>query len=150
SDIVTFCQRVAPPRRNLCLRIAREPHRPRSDGPDARETKMTTLLMIIGFGAATSVVVGLGQRLRLPWPALMVLIGIAYGFTPNFDDITIEPELILSLFRPPLLFAAVQKTSWALFAIRWRTILGMAVAFVGVTAAAVAGSALLLIHGITI
>src|SRR5699024_12035435 len=80
SDIVTFCQRVAPPRRNLCLRIAREPHRPRSDGPDARETKMTTLLMIIGFGAATSVVVGLGQRLRLPWPALMVLIGIAGAF----------------------------------------------------------------------
>ena len=29
---------------------------------------MTTLLMIIGFGAATSVVVGLGQKLKLPWP----------------------------------------------------------------------------------
>ena len=111
---------------------------------------MTTLLMIIGFGAATSVVVGLGQRLRLPWPALMVLIGIAGAFIPNFADITIEPELILPLFLPPLLFAAAQKTSWALFAIRWRTILGMAVALVGVTAAAVAGSALLLIPGITI
>ncbi|WP_209324219.1 Na+/H+ antiporter [Brevibacterium renqingii] len=111
---------------------------------------MTTLLMIIGFGAATSVVVGLGQRLRLPWPALMVLIGIAGAFIPSFADITIEPELILPLFLPPLLFAAAQKTSWALFAIRWRTILGMAVALVGVTVAFVAGSAVLLVPGITI
>src|SRR5699024_3099028 len=114
------------------------------------ETKMTTLLMIIGFGAATSVVVGLGQRLRLPWPALMVLIGIAGAYIPNFADITIEPALILPLYLPPLLFAAAQKTSWALFAIRWRTVVGMAVARVGVTAAAVARSALLVIPGISI
>lgn len=111
---------------------------------------MTTLLMIIGFGAATSVVVGLGQKLRLPWPSLMVVIGIAGAFIPTFAEITIEPELILPLFLPPLLFAAAQKTSWALFAIRWRTILGMAVALVGVTVAAVAGTAVLLIPGITI
>lgn len=111
---------------------------------------MTTLLMIIGFGAATSVVVGLGQKLKLPWPALMVVIGIAGAFIPSFAEITIEPDLILPLFLPPLLFAAAQKTSWALFAIRWRTILGMAVALVGVTAAAVAGTAVLLIPGITI
>lgn len=111
---------------------------------------MTTLLMIIGFGAATSVVVGMGQKLRLPWPALMVIIGIAGAFIPTFAEITIEPDLILPLFLPPLLFAAAQKTSWALFAIRWRTILGMAVALVGVTVAAVAGTAVLLIPGITI
>lgn len=111
---------------------------------------MTTLLMIIGFGAATSIVVGIGQKLRLPWPALMVVIGIAGAFIPTFAEVTIEPELILPLFLPPLLFAAAQKTSWALFAIRWRSILGMAVALVGVTVAAVAGSALLLIPGITI
>ncbi|MGO1311414.1 MAG: hypothetical protein ACTMKW_02600 [Brevibacterium aurantiacum] len=79
---------------------------------------MTTLLMIIGFGAATSVVVGMGQKLRLPWPALMVIIGIAGAFIPTFAEITIEPDLILPLFLPPLLFAAAQKTSWALFAIR--------------------------------
>ncbi|MDN6189693.1 MAG: Na+/H+ antiporter [Brevibacterium sp.] len=119
-------------------------------GDHTEETTMTTLLMIIGFGAATSVVVGLGQKLRLPWPALMVLIGIAGAFIPTFAEITIEPELILPLFLPPLLFAAAQKTSWALFAIRWRTILGMAVALVGVTVAAVAGTAVLLIPGITI
>ncbi len=111
---------------------------------------MTTLLMVIGFGAATSIVVGIGQRLRLPWPALMVVVGIAGAFIPTFADVTIDPELILPLFLPPLLFAAAQKTSWALFAIRWRTILGMAIALVGVTVAAVAGSALLLIPGITI
>lgn len=111
---------------------------------------MTTLLMVIGFGAATSVVVGLGQRLKLPWPALMVLIGIAGAFIPSFAEVHIDPELILPLFLPPLLFAAAQKTSWALFAIRWRTILGMAVALVGVTVAVVTGSAMMLVPGITI
>jgi Na+/H+ antiporter len=111
---------------------------------------MTTLLMIIGFGAATSMVVGLGQKLKLPWPALMVLIGIAGAFIPTFAEVGIDPELVLPLFLPPLLFAAAQKTSWALFAIRWRTILGMSVALVGVTVAVVAGSAVFLIPGITI
>src|SRR5699024_12082782 len=79
-----------------------------------------------------------------------LLSGIAGPCIPNFADIPIEPGLIRPPFLPPLLFAAAQTTSWALFAIRWRTILGMAVALVGVTAAAVAGSALLLIPGITI
>src|SRR5690606_19824287 len=89
-------------------------------------------------------------KLKLPWPALMVLIGIAGAFIPTFAEVAIDPELVLPLFLPPLLFAAAQKTSWALFAIRWRTILGMSVALVGVTVAAVAGSAVFLIPGITI
>ena len=72
---------------------------------------MTTLLMIIGFGAAPSVVVGLGQKLKLPWPALMVLIGIAGAFIPTFAEVAIDPELVLPLFLPPLLFATGSRTA---------------------------------------
>lgn len=111
---------------------------------------MDFLLLVIGFGAATGVLVGVGEKLRLPWPALIVVIGVAGTFVPTFSDIEIDPHLILPLFLPPLLFAAAQKTSWALFRSRWRAVVFLAVALVAVTVAAVTGTAMALIPGISL
>ena len=51
------------------------------------------------------------------------------------------PDLILPLFLPPLLFATAQRTSWAVFRARWRTIAFLTVALVAATVAAVTGTA---------
>lgn len=96
------------------------------------------------------VLVGVGDRLRLPWPALMVLLGGVVAVLPLPYSVRVEPELILPLFLPPLLFATAQRTSWAAFRSRWRAILAFAVALVVATVAAVAGAAYLLIPGITV
>jgi monovalent cation/hydrogen antiporter len=50
------------------------------------------------------------QRARLPYPALFVLGGVALGFIPGLPHITLEPDLVLLVFLPPLLFAAAFET----------------------------------------
>ncbi|WAL41675.1 MULTISPECIES: Na+/H+ antiporter [Brevibacterium] len=109
---------------------------------------MMILLIVLGMG--TVLVVGVGDRLRLPWPALMVFLGAAVALIPGLEVIEIDPDLILPLFLPPLLFATAQRTSWTMFRSRWRTILFLAVGLVGATVAVVTATALWLIPGITL
>src|SRR3954469_21185186 len=79
----------------------------------------------------------------------MVVLGIVVAFVPGLpDSFDLDPELILPLFLPPLLFAAAQRTSWALFRARWRSIAFLAVALVVATVTAVAGTAAVLVPGI--
>jgi CPA1 family monovalent cation:H+ antiporter len=66
------------------------------------------------------------------------------------DAFDLEPDLILPLFLPPLLFATAQRTSWVVFRARWRTIAFLAVALVAATVAAVAGTAAALAPGLTV
>jgi monovalent cation/hydrogen antiporter len=109
------------------------------------------LLLVVGLMLATVLVVGVGDRARLPWPALMVLLGVLVAAVPGLPDtFDLDPDLILPLFLPPLLFATAQRTSWALFRARWRSIALLAVALVAVTITAVAGTALALVPGITL
>ena len=110
---------------------------------------MEILLLIVGLMLAAVVLVGVGDRLRLPWPALMVVLGIVVAFVPGLpDSFDLDPDLILPLLLPPLLFATAQRTSWALFRARWRTIAFLAVALVALTVATVAGTAAALVPGL--
>ena len=109
---------------------------------------MTVLLVVVGAMLAAVLLAGAGDRLRLPWPVLLLLLGAAAAFVPGIDAPDIDPELILPLFLPPLLYATAQRTSWALFRLRWRTIAFLAVGLVVATVAAVAGT-LVALTGIT-
>ncbi len=112
---------------------------------------MEILLLVVGLMLAAVLLVGLGDRLRLPWPALMLVLGVLVALVPGLPDgFAIDPDLILPLFLPPLLFATAQRTSWAVFRARWRSIVLLAIALVLVTAAAVAGTAAVLIPGIAV
>ncbi|MDN4643661.1 Na+/H+ antiporter [Arthrobacter sp. PsM3] len=111
---------------------------------------MDQLALIIGLLLATVVAVGIGDRLRLPFPVLMLILAASLTFIPGFPEMSISPELILPIFLPPLLFATAQRSSWAVFRVRWRTLLMLAVALVVVSTAVVAGAAWLLIPGIGI
>ncbi|MCQ9166107.1 Na+/H+ antiporter [Arthrobacter sp. STN4] len=109
---------------------------------------MEQLVIIIGLLFATVVAVGLGDRLRLPYPVLMLIMAGAMTFIPGFPDLGIDPELILPIFLPPLLFATAQKSSWSVFRVRWRTIILLAVALVVASTAVAAGAAWLMVPGI--
>lgn len=111
---------------------------------------MEQLILIIGLLFATVVAVGVGDRLKLPYPVLMLIVAGALTFIPGFPDLRINPELILPVFLPPLLFATAQKSSWAVFRVRWKTIVLLAVALVVVSIAMVAGAAWLLVPSIGI
>ncbi|WP_328693618.1 Na+/H+ antiporter [Streptomyces phaeochromogenes] len=106
------------------------------------------LLFVMLLGAVLSV--PLGDRLGLPSPVLMTLLGIALAvldFVPNVD---IPPELILPALLPPLLYAAVRRTSWRQFTANKRPIFLLAVALVFVTTAVVAVVAHAIVPGLPI
>ncbi|CAL9589931.1 Na+/H+ antiporter [Streptomyces sp. Tu 3180] len=104
------------------------------------------LLFALLLGAVVSVPVG--ERLGLPAPVLMTLLGIVLAlleFVPNVD---VPPDLILPLLLPPLLYAAVRRTSWRQFAANVRPILLLAVALVFVTTLCVAVVAHAIVPGL--
>ncbi|GGZ31400.1 Na+/H+ antiporter [Streptomyces poonensis] len=106
------------------------------------------LLFTLLLGALVSV--PLGDRWGLPAPVLMTILGIVLAvpdFVPNVD---IAPELILPALLPPLLYAAVRKTSWRQFAANRRPIFLLAVALVFVTTAAVGAVAHTIVPGLPV
>ncbi|MFE3037460.1 Na+/H+ antiporter [Streptomyces canus] len=106
------------------------------------------LLFVLLLGALISVPVG--DRFGLPAPVLMTLLGIVLAvldFVPNVD---IPPDLILPILLPPLLYAAVRRTSWRQFAANKRPIFLLAVALVFVTTLCVAAVAHAIVPGLPI
>ncbi|BCJ74052.1 Na+/H+ antiporter [Catellatospora sp. IY07-71] len=93
------------------------------------------VLLVLGL-----LCVPVGTRLRIPAPVVATVFGVVLGALPG---VTLDPppELILPVLLPPLLYAAVQQTSWRHFARGWRPILLLAVALVFVTTAVVAAVA---------
>jgi monovalent cation/hydrogen antiporter len=48
----------------------------------------------------------LAQRLSIPYPIVLVLGGLAVGLIPGLPEITLNPDLVLVIFLPPLLYSA--------------------------------------------
>ena len=100
---------------------------------------MEFLILLIALLFGTVLAAGVGERIRLPYPVLMLIFSALVAFLPVIPEVHIEPELILPLFLPPLLYAAAQRSSWSVFRLRWRSLILLAVALVAVTVAVVAG-----------
>ncbi|MDQ4489124.1 cation:proton antiporter [Sinomonas sp. ASV486] len=99
---------------------------------------MQFLLLVVGLLFGTVFIVGIGERIRLPYPILMLVFSPLLASLPFVPDVHIEPDLILPLFLPPLLFAAAQRSSWSMFRLRWRSLVLLAVLLVVATVAAAA------------
>lgn len=97
---------------------------------------------------ATSVALAVGaERLRLPYPIVLVVGGIALALGSGLPRVEIPPELVLVIFLPPLLFAAAWFTSWRDFAANLRSISLLAIGLVIATTIGVAAVAHALIPG---
>ncbi|WP_089101070.1 Na+/H+ antiporter [Streptomyces hyaluromycini] len=106
------------------------------------------LLFVLLLGALVSVPVG--DRLGLPAPVLMTLFGIVLAVADFVPNVNIPPELILPGLLPPLLYAAVRRTSWRQFTANKRPIFLLAVALVFVTTLCVAVVANAIVPGLPI
>ncbi|MFF9766530.1 Na+/H+ antiporter [Streptomyces sp. NPDC014636] len=106
------------------------------------------LLFVLLLGALVSVPVG--DRLGVPAPVLMTLVGGALAVADFVPDVNIPPDLILPGLLPPLLYAAVRRTSWRQFAANVRPIFLLAVALVFVTTVCVAFVANAIVPGLPI
>jgi monovalent cation/hydrogen antiporter len=102
---------------------------------------METLELLVGLLAAVAVVVRLAGRTAVPEPVLLVLAGLAVALIPGLPQVELDPELILALFLPPLLYWAALHTDLRDLRANLRPIALLAVGLVLVTTAAVAALA---------
>ncbi|MER5636463.1 Na+/H+ antiporter [Kitasatospora sp. NPDC002227] len=100
---------------------------------------MAQLSLLFLVLLASVVTMPLARRTGVPQPVLMTLLGLVMAVVPQIPDVTIDPELILPLVLPPLIFAVARRSSVGYFKANGRSILLLAVALVIVTTSAVAG-----------
>ena len=98
----------------------------------------SALVIAAGLVGLTALVEASTRRLPLPGSVLLVLVGAALAFVPGLPPVHIEPDLVLLLFLPPVLYAAGVGMSWRGFRQHLRPILLLAVGCVLFTAVAVA------------
>lgn len=89
----------------------------------------------------------LTDRIRIPQPILLVLVGIAIGLIPGLPSISLDPDVVFLIFLPPVLYAAAWTTSWPDFKAYIRPISMLAVGCVLFTTTAVAAAAYYFIPG---
>ncbi|MDF7815873.1 Na+/H+ antiporter [Hymenobacter sp. YC55] len=108
------------------------------------------LLLCLGLTMAVCLLVMLSERLRLPYPILLVVGGLTISFIPGLPPLKVEPDLIFLIFLPPLLYEAAWFTSWQEFW-RWRRLIGfLAFGLVLLTSGVVALVAWSVIPGFTL
>lgn len=73
------------------------------------------LLLIISLLFAVSMLVMLGQKLKISYPIFLVIGGLLISLIPGIPLIQMDPDMILTLFLPPLLYEAAWYTSWRQF-----------------------------------
>lgn len=115
-----------------------------SAGGDARLIEILLGLLVVV--AAVSV---LAVRLKIPYPVLLVIVGMVIAIIPGLPVIELGPEYVFLLFLPPLLYYSGVHTTWRDFVQNRRPILLLAVGLVALTTVAVAYAARLLIPGIS-
>jgi len=69
-------------------------------------------VFLIGLFVAVAGLSTLARRLRIPYPIPLVLGGLVLGAIPGLPEIVLEPDLVLVIFLPPLLFYAAFQSSW--------------------------------------
>jgi Na+/H+ antiporter len=63
-------------------------------------------LLITGLLVAVAGLGALARRLSLPYPIVLVIGGALVGFVPGIPRVELDPEVVLVVFLPPLLYGS--------------------------------------------
>jgi monovalent cation/hydrogen antiporter len=72
----------------------------RLSGVDGIEVGLAAVLVLVAILNA------LASRIGIPYPIVLVLGGLALGVVPGMPQVELDPDLVLLVFLPPLLYAA--------------------------------------------
>lgn len=92
-----------------------------------------TLGWIVVFLVVTVAVSAAARRVGWSAPLALVLIGVAVSYVPGVPRVDVEPDFVLSVLLPPLLFAAALQTSLADVRARREPLLLLSVGLVAFT-----------------
>jgi CPA1 family monovalent cation:H+ antiporter len=82
------------------------------------------IFLCLSLIITVSLLVMLGQKLRISYPIFLVIVGLCVSFIPGIPRVHVNPELIFLIFLPPLLYDAAWNTSWKDFW-RWRRVISV-------------------------
>lgn len=109
---------------------------------------LANIATVIVLLTVVTAIAEITDKIRIPYPILLVIAGIGIGLIPGLPKISLEPEIVFLIFLPPILYAAAWNTSWADFKAARRPITLLAIGCVIFTTCAVAWIAQLFIPGL--
>jgi len=98
---------------------------------------------LLAFIVATLAVAAVARRKGWPVPLVIVAVGLAVSFIPGVPHFEVEPELLLGVALPPLLYSASTSSSYQDLRSSLHSITRLGVGLVLVSAFAVAGAVVL-------
>ena len=104
-------------------------------------------VLITGLLLAVAALGALACRLKVPYPIMLVIGGAIFGFIPGLPEIRLDPDLVLALFLPPLLYKSSIYANFGDFRANLRGLTLSTVVLVLITTSAVAVVAHALIPG---
>ena len=93
----------------------------------------TILMLVLGAIGILVVVRWIADRTGLPAAALLTVLGIVYALLPG-PNIGLDPDLVLTLVLPPLLYSAALDASLLAIRRNLRTVVSLSVLLVFGTA----------------
>ena len=109
----------------------------------------TTLVLVLAAVAVIVVLHWLGERTGLPAAALLTVFGIAYAVLPG-PNISLDPDLVLTVVLPPLLYSAALQSSLLDIRRHLPTVVSLSVVLVLVTAVLIGVGFSLFVAGATL
>lgn len=82
-----------------------------------------SIILYLSLVVVIMFLVMLAQRIKIAYPIVLVLGGLALSLVPGLPSVEIDPQLIFLIFLPPLLYEAAWQTSWKDFW-KWRRVIG--------------------------
>lgn len=109
---------------------------------------MVSQILIVMIAALAVTI--FAERRNIQPPLLLALAGLAASWIPGLPRLELEPEIILAVVLPPLLYSAATEFSFVSFLRRLGSIVNLGVILVVVTTTAVGSFAAVFIPGLPI
>ncbi len=109
---------------------------------------MELALLLVSMAAVVLAATAVSERLHVPAPLLLIVVGAAASYVPGVPTIHLESEVVLLGLLPPLLYAAAIQTSLVDFNANRGSILRLSVVLVVLTTLAVGAVVQWLVPGI--
>ncbi|MEU2425237.1 Na+/H+ antiporter [Streptomyces sp. NPDC007851] len=104
---------------------------------------MPLLLLVAG----STVIAAAARRTPVPAPLLLVAVGLAVSYIPGVPDYTLDPEVVLPLLLPPLLYTSASDSSYLDLRAQLRPVALLSVGYVLFATVVVGWAVYLLVPG---
>lgn len=105
-------------------------------------------LLIAGLLVAVAGLSTLARQLSVPYPIVLVVGGALFGFVPGLPEVKLDPEVVLVVFLPPLLYGSSIYANFGDLRANLRALTLSTVGLVLATMCAVAWAAHALVPGL--